>query len=151
MKKEITISAEEELRLRKSFEFGAYLVITHYLAKTYGVDELRKFAKFWAETAASPQRRSIVARSKQEFLAFEAKVEKVWVGREVEKLDDKGYVGVARDCPIKLMSNKNRENLPNDYFCDNICSIIYPNGYKLLGFKSSLQKTNEGCKLMIKC
>jgi hypothetical protein len=44
---EITISKEEELRLRKSCEFGAYLLITQCLAKTYGISELERFAKFW--------------------------------------------------------------------------------------------------------
>ena len=151
MDKEITVSTEEELKLRKSFEFGAYLLITHYLAKTYGIDELERFARFWAETGASLDRKSLVARSKQEFLEFEAKIEKVWVGREVEKLDAKGYIGVVKKCPIRLMSNRNREDLPTDYFCDHICSIIYPHGYKLLGFKSSIEKVNEGCRLIIQC
>lgn len=145
------VSPEEELKLRRSFEFGAYLLITHYLAKTYGINELRKFARFWAETAASPHRKSIVARSKQEFLAFEAKIEKVWVGREVEKLDKKRYVGTTKKCVIRLMSNRNRENLPNDYFCNYICSIIYPDAYRLLGFESSLERTKEGCRLTIQC
>ena len=151
MNKEIVVSPEEELKLRRSFEFGAYLLITHYLAKTYGIDELRKFARFWAETAASPHRRSIVARSKHEFLKFEAKIEKVWVGREVEKLNSKGYVGVVKECVIRLMSNQNRENLPTDYFCDHICSIIYPDTYKLLGFTSTIERVNEGCRLTIQC
>lgn len=151
MDKGITVSTEEELKLRKSFEFGAYLLITHYLVKTYGIDELERFARFWGETAASPDRKSLVARSKQGFLEFEAKVEKVWVGREVEKLDVEGYIGVVRKCPIRLMSNRHREDLPTDYFCDHICSIIYPYAYKLLGFESSIEKVNEGCRLVIKC
>jgi len=151
MIKKITVSLEQELRLRRSFEFGAYLLITRYLVKTYGINELRKFARFWAETAASPERRSIVARSKQEFLAFEAKVEKVWVGREVEKLDNEGYVGLVKECMIRSMSNKYRENLPADYFCNNICSIIYPDTYKLLGFKSSIERANKGCRLITEC
>ncbi len=150
MKNEAIIPIEEELKLRKSFEFGAYLLITHYLAKTYGLGELRRFAQFWAETAAAG-RRSMVEKSKQEFLAFEAKIEKVWVGREIEKLDAEGYVGIVGRCPIRLMSNQNRENLPANYFCDCICSIIYPYAYKLLGFKSSIEKVNEGCRLSIKC
>jgi hypothetical protein len=53
MKKKITISTKEELEMRRSFELGAYLLITHCLAKTYGTDELGRFARFWAETAAS--------------------------------------------------------------------------------------------------
>lgn len=151
MSKEIQVSQEEELKMRRSFEFGAYLLITQYLAKTHGIDELRRFARFWAETAASPERRSIVARSKQEFLAFEAKIEKVWVGRQVEKLDNEGYVGRVRKCVIKSMSNKYRENLPADYFCDHICSIIYPEAYRLLGFKSSIERVNDDCLLTIEC
>ena len=151
MGKDVTVSKEEEIELRKSFEFGAYLLITHYLVKTYGISELGKFARFWGETGASPSRRSIVARSKQEFLEFEAKTEKVWVGREVEKLDVEGYIGVVRKCPIRLMSNQHREDLPIDHFCDHICSIIYPYAYKLLGFKSSIEKLNEGCRLVIQC
>jgi hypothetical protein len=151
MNKEMTVSTEEELKLRKSFEFGAYLLITHYLAKNYGINELERFAGFWAEAAASPDRRSLVAKSKREFLEFEAKIEKVWVGRKAEKLDVDGYVGVVEKCPIRLMSNENREDLPSDYFCDRICSIVYPYAYKLLGFKISLEKLGEGCRLVIRC
>ena len=151
MNKEMEVSTEEELKLRKSFEFGAYLLITHYLVKTYGINEIERFARFWAETGASPERKSLVAKSKQKFLEFEAKIEKVWIGREVEKLDVEGYIGVVKKCPIRLMSNRNREDLPTDYFCDHICSIIYPHGYKLLGFKSSIEKVNEGCRLIIQC
>jgi len=151
MDREITVSVEEELKLRKSFEFGAYQLITQYLSKTYGINELEKFAKFWGETAASPERKSLVTRSKKEFLEFEAKVEKMWVGREVEKLGSEGYIGVVTRCPIKLTSNRHREDLPTDYFCDRICSIIYPDGYKLLGFKSSIEKVNEGCRLIVQC
>jgi len=151
MNKEMTVSPEEELKLRKSFEFGAYLLITHYLAKNYGIHELERFARFWAETGASADRRNLVAKSKQDFLEFEARTEKVWVGRKVEKLDVEGYVGVVEKCPIRLMSNQHREDLPSDYFCDHICSIIYPHAYKLLGFRSSIEKLNEGCRLVIQC
>jgi hypothetical protein len=151
MSKEITVSTEEELRLRKSFEFGAYLLITHYLAKDYGISELERFARFWAETGTSAERRNVVAKSKQDFLEFEAKIEKVWVGRKVEKLDVEGYVGVVEKCPIKLMSNQHRGDLPSDYFCDHICSIIYPHAYKLLGFRSSIERLNDGCRLVIQC
>jgi hypothetical protein len=149
MDKKITVSLEEELKLRKSFEFGAYLLITHYLVKTYGIDELERFARFWGESGASPERRNLAAKSSKEFLEFEAKIEKVWVGRETEKLDSDGYIGVVRECQIRLASNRSRKDLPSDYFCDHICSIIYPHGYKLLGFKSSIEKTNEGCRLVI--
>jgi hypothetical protein len=76
-------------------------------------------------------------------------MEKVWVGREVEKLDSEKYIGVAMKCPIRLTSNRHREGLPTDYFCDHICAIIYPYGYELLGFKSSLEKLGEGCRLII--
>jgi hypothetical protein len=151
MDKEIAVSKEEELKLRKSFEFGAYLLITHYLVKAHGIDELESFAKFWGETGASSERKSLVAKSKREFLEFEAKIEKVWVGREIERLDHDGYIGVVGKCPIRLTSNRHREDLPTDYFCDHICSIIYPYAYKLLGFESSIEKTNEGCRLIIQC
>lgn len=147
----MTVSPEEKLKLRKSFEFGAYLLITHYLAKNYGVNELESFARFWAETGASADRRNLVAKSEQDFLESEAKIEKVWVGRKVEKLDVEGYVGVVEKWPIRLMSNQHREDLPSDYFCDHICSIIYPHAYKLLGFRSSIEKLNEGCRLVIQC
>jgi hypothetical protein len=150
MKNEVIIPIEEELKLRKSFEFGAYLLITQYLAKTYGLGELRRFAQFWAEIGAA-DRRNMVEKSKREFLAFEAKIEKVWVGREIEKLDAEGYVGIVGKCPIRLMSNQNRENLPADYFCDYICSIIYPYTYELLGFDSNIKRENEGCRLVINC
>lgn len=151
MNKEMVVSTEEEVKLRKSFEFGAYLLITHYLAKSYGINELERFARFWAETGASLDRKSLVAKSKQEFLDFEAKIEKVWVGREVEKLNVDGYVGIVTKCPIRLMSNQRLEDLPRDYFCDHICSIVYPYAYKLLGFKSSIEKLNDGCRLAIQC
>lgn len=36
----------------KPFEFGAYLLITHYLAKNHGINELERFARFRAETGA---------------------------------------------------------------------------------------------------
>jgi len=111
-------------------------------------ESLRDFGQ---KTAASSERRNIVARSKREFLSFEAKIEKVWVGRNVEKLDSEGYVGVVKDCMIRSMSNKYRENLPADYFCNNICSIIYPDTYKLLGFKSSIERANKGCRLITEC
>jgi hypothetical protein len=151
MNREMAVSPEEELKLRKSFELGAYLLITHYLAKNYGVNELERFARFWAETGASADRRNLVAKSKQDFLEFEAKIEKVWVGRRVEKLDVDGYVGVVQKCPIRLMSNRHREDLPSDYFCDHICSIIYPHAYKLLELRSRIEKLNDGCRLVIQC
>jgi len=142
------IPLEEELQLRKSFEFGAYILITRYLATAYGLEELRRFAKFWAETA-SASRRKIMEKSKQEFLAWEAKMEKVWIGREVERLDDKGYVGVVKRCSLKLITNRHRMELPIDYFCDHICSIIYPEGYRLLGLSSRIEKVKDGCRLEI--
>jgi len=146
--KEIMVSLEEELKLRESFEFGAYILITQYLARTYGLGELRRFAKFWTETA-SASRRNILEKSKQEFLAWEAKMEKVWVGRDVERLDSKRYVGVVKSCPLKLITNKHRMELPIDYFCDCICSIIYPEGYRLLGLDGRIEKVKEGCRVEI--
>jgi len=148
MSKEIIVPLEEELKLRKSFEVGAYILITQYLARTHGLEELRRFAKFWAETA-SASRRKILEKSKQEFLAWEAKIEKVWIGREVERLDGKGYVGVVKSCPLKLIANRHRMELPIDYFCDYICSIIYPEGYRLLGLDSCIEKVKDGCRLEI--
>jgi hypothetical protein len=149
MGKKITVSTEEELKLRKSFEFGAYLLITHYLAKNYGINELDRFARFWGETGAS-SRKGLVARSRQEFLETEANIERVWVGREVKKLNAEEYVGLVRKCPIRLMSNQHREDLPIDYFCDHICSIMYPYAYRLLGFESSIEKLDQGCRLVIR-
>lgn len=148
MSKEIIVPFKEELKLRKSFEFGAYILITQYLAGTYGLEELLRFAKFWAE-AASASRRKILEKSKQEFLAWEAKIEKVWIGRDVERLDRKGYVGVVKSCPLKLITNQHRLKLPIDYFCDYICSVIYPEGYRLLGLDSCIQKVRDGCRLEI--
>jgi len=148
IKKEMIVPPEEELKLRKGFEFGAYILITQYLARTYGLEELRRFAKFWAEIA-SASRRKIFERFKQDFLAWEAKIEKVWVGREVKKLNDKGYIGIVKTCPIRLLTNQHRMELPIDYFCDYICSIIYPKGYGLLGLDSRIEKTKEGCLLEI--
>jgi hypothetical protein len=148
MKKKMTVSPKEEVELRKSFEFGAYLVVSHYLVKTHGMSELERFARFWGETGAS-SREGLVARSRQEFLVTEAKIERVWVGREVKKLNAEGYVGLVRKCPIRLMSNQHREDLPIDYFCDHICSIMYPYAYRLLGFESSIEKLDQGCRLFI--
>jgi hypothetical protein len=148
MGEEILFSLEEEPKLRKSFEFGSYILITQYLARTYGLEELRRCAKFWAETA-SASRRNIMERSKQGFLAWEAKMEKVWIGRDVERLDSKGYVGVVKSCPLKLITNRQRVELPIDYFCDYVCSIIYPEGYRLLGLNSRIGKVGEGCRLEI--
>jgi len=149
--KEIPITLEEEVKMRRSFEFGAYLLITEYISKTYGTDELERFARFWAETAASPDRRAIIARSKEEFLAFEAKIEKVWVARRVEKLDATGYVGVTEKCPLRLLTNRYRGDLPEDYFCHRICTIIYLDTYRLLGLESCLEIGDEGCRLSIRC
>lgn len=112
MSKAIPVSLEEEVKMRRSFEFGAYLLIIEYITKTYGIDELEKFARFWAETAANPDRRAIIAQSKEEFLAFEAKIEQVWVGRKAEKLDSDGYIGVTEKCPIRLLTNKYCSGLP---------------------------------------
>jgi hypothetical protein len=43
------VEPEERAELRRSFEFGTYIMITRYLAKTYGLKELDKFARFWAK------------------------------------------------------------------------------------------------------
>jgi len=91
MSKEIIVPLEEELKLRKSFEFGAYILITQYLARTHGLEELRRFAKFWAETA-SASRRKILEKSKQEFIAWEAKIEKVWMGERLKGWMVKGML-----------------------------------------------------------
>jgi hypothetical protein len=123
-------------------------MITQYLAKTHGLEELHRFAKFWAEMAADG-RREIIRNSRREFLGFEAKVEKVWVDRDAEKLDEKGYVGVVRACPLRKTINNNRGSLPADYFCDYVCSTIYPEGYRLLGLEGSIKKTEEGCRVEI--
>jgi len=148
MNKAIGVRAEEEAELRRGFEYGAYLMITQYLAKTHGLEELHRFAKFWAEMAADG-RREIIRNSRREFLGFEAKVEKVWVDRDAEKLDEKGYVGVVSACPLRKTINNNRGSLPADYFCDYVCSTIYPEGYRLLGLEGSIKKTEEGCRVEI--
>ena len=67
----------------------------------------------------------------------------------VERLDGKGYVGVVKSCPLKLIANRHRMELPIDYFCDYICSIIYPEGYRLLGLNSCIEKVKDGCRLEI--
>jgi hypothetical protein len=148
MNTEMAVSLQEELKLRRSFEFGAYSLIVQYLAKTYGLSELQKFAEFWAKTAAE-DRRNIVEKSKQEFLAWEAKIEKVWIGREIKKLDNEGYIGVVKKCPLRFVTNKQCQDLPIDFFCDYVCSIIYPEGYRLLGFRSNIDKTKDGCEIAI--
>jgi len=148
MKKKMTVSPNKEVELRKSFEFGAYLMISHYLVKTHGMNELERFGRFWGETGASG-RKGLVARYMQGFLETEAKIERVWVGREVKKLIAEGYVGLVRKCPIRLMSNQHREDLPINYFCDHTCSIMYPYAYRLLGFESSIEKLDQGCGLVI--
>lgn len=148
MNKAIRVRAEEEAELRRSFEFGAYVMITQYLAQTYGLEELDRFAKFWAEMAAEG-RRKIMRKSRKEFLDFEAKVEKVWVDRDAEKLDENGYVGVVNVCPLRETININRGSLPADYFCDYICARIYPEGYMLIGLQGSVKKTEKGCRVEI--
>jgi len=148
MNKKIAVSSKEEIELRRSFEPGAYLLIGRYLVKIHGMNELERFARFWGETGTS-NRKGLVARSKQEFLETEAEIERVWVGREAKKLDAEGYVGLVKRCPIRLMSNRHREDLPIDYFCDHICSIMYPYAYRLLGFESSIEKLDQGCRLII--
>ena len=148
MNKAIRVRAEEEAELRRSFEFGAYVMITQYLAKTYGLEELHKFAKFWADMAAEG-RRKIIRKSRKEFLDFEAKVKKVWVDRDAEKLDENGYVGIVKVCPLRKTINNNRGSLPADYFCDYICATIYPEGYRLIGLQGSVKKTEKGCRVEI--
>jgi hypothetical protein len=144
----LTIDAEEKAKLRRSFEFGAYVAITQYLARTYGLSELQKFAEFWAGLAAD-QRKHLMSKSHREFIEAEAKVEKVWVDREAKRMDDKGYVGVVDACPLRRATNTNRGDLPLDYFCDSICAVIYPEGYKALGLKSAITKFEKGCKVEI--
>lgn len=70
------ISNQEELKLTKSFEFAAYVMITQHLARTHGLEELRRFARFWAKAAAA-SRRTMLERSRKYFLATEAKIENV--------------------------------------------------------------------------
>jgi hypothetical protein len=144
----MTVSPEEKAELRRSFEFGAYVMVTRYIAKTHGLNELDRFARFWARMAADG-RRSIVAKSKREFLEWEAKVENVWVDRDVKRLDAKGYVGVVDVCPLRKAVNANRGELPKDYFCDHICATIYPEGYRLLGLDGSIEKNEKGCRVEI--
>jgi hypothetical protein len=144
----IVVKPEEKAELRRSFEFGAYIMITHYLAERYGLKELDRFANFWAKMAAKG-RRKIVSKSRKEFLDFEAKVERVWVDREVKRQDEKGYVGVVDVCPLRKAINTNRGELPKDYFCDHICATIYPKGYRLLGLKGRVRKSERGCRVDI--
>jgi hypothetical protein len=140
------ISDQERLKLARSFEFAAYVLITQYLAGNYGLRELPRFAQFWAETAAA-QRKRIFEKSKKEFLAEEAKIEKAWVGRHATKLTDKEYVGIVKTCPLRMTTNQNRKDLPVDFFCDHICSVVYREGYKLLGLHSKFEKLRDGCRV----
>lgn len=142
----VRVEPEEKAELRRDFEFGAYVMITQYLVRTYGLEELHKFAKFWAEMVAEG-RQEIVVKSPKEFLDFEAKVEKVWVDRDVKRLDERGYVGVVDVCPLRKAINSNRGKLPKDYFCDYVCSTIYPEGYRLLGLKGGVKKSEQGCRV----
>lgn len=142
------IEPEEKAELRRNFEFGAYLAISQYLAGKYGLGELRRFAQYWAELAAEG-RRELISKSEEEFVKTEAKVEKVWVDREVVRLDGQAYVGVVDVCPLRKATNANRGKLPEDYFCDNICAVMYPGGYRLLGLKSTITKSERGCKVEI--
>jgi hypothetical protein len=144
----LAVSPEEKAELRRNFEFGAYLGITQYLAKRYGFGELHSFAEYWAELAAEG-RRGLIAKSQREFMKTEAKVEKVWVEREVVRLDDEAYVGVVDVCPLRKVINANRDELPEDYFCDNICAVMYPEGYRLLGLETTITKSDKGCRLEI--
>jgi hypothetical protein len=148
MPRKMRISDQEELKLARSFEFGAYVMITQYLARAHGPEELRRFARFWAKAAAAT-RRTMLERSRKSFLAAEARIEKVWVGRETTKLNDSEYAGIVKACPIRALTNRNRAALPIDYFCDHICSIIYPKGYRLLGLNGRVEKTKDGCVVEI--
>jgi hypothetical protein len=148
MSKATTVQTKREAELRRNFEFAAYLMITQYLAKTYGLEELRKFAIFWAEMAAEGHRR-IIRKSRKGFFDFEAKVEKAWVDRDVRKLDENGYVGVVKACPLRKTINNNRGSLPSDYFCDFIYATVYPEGYRLIGLKGSIKKSEKGCRVEI--
>jgi hypothetical protein len=142
------VDPEEKAGLRRGFEFGAYVMITQYIARTYGLKELDRFAHFWAEMAADG-RRKIVAKSKREFLDWEARVEKVWVDRDVKRLDGRGYVGMVDVCPLRKATNANRGDLPMDYFCDHICATMYPEGYALLGLDGRVKKSERGCRVEI--
>jgi hypothetical protein len=146
MPNRIMISAQEELKLARSFEFAAYVLVTRYLVGNYGLRELRRFAEFWAETAAA-QRKSIFEKSKEEFLVEEAKIEKVWVGREAVKLTGMEYVGIVKTCPLRMATNRNRKDLPVDFFCDHICSVVYREGYRLLGLHPKFEKLEDGCRV----
>lgn len=148
MPSKMMISNQEELKLRRSFEFGAYVLIARYLARNYGMKELRRFAEFWAETAAAA-RKGIFEKSKEEFLAEEAKIEKAWIGREALNLSSKEYVGIVESCPLRVATNQNRMELPSDFFCDYICSVIYREGYRLLGLHSKLEKLKDGCRVEV--
>jgi len=66
-----------------------------------------------------------------------------------EKLDENGYVGVVKVCPLRKTINNNRGSLPADYFCDYICATIYPEGYRLIGRQGSIKKTEKGCRVEI--
>jgi hypothetical protein len=146
MPNRIMISDREELKLARSFELAAYVLITQYLVRNYGLTELSRFAEFWAETAAA-QRKAVFEKSKEEFLAQEAKIEKVWVGRDPVKLTDKEYVGIVKTCPLRIATNQSRKDLQVDFFCDHICSVVYREGYKVLGLHPKFEKLKDGCRV----
>ncbi len=150
LKEEVALaqSSREEEELKRVCDYDAYGLIGRYLASNYGLEELRKFAGFWAATVAAA-RGGLLEKSKEQFLAQEARIEKAWLGREVEILNTKKYVGLVESCPLKLTLNQQRADLPIDYFCDNCCSVAYTQRYALLGLESRMEKIKDGCRLEI--
>ena len=141
-----TESDREDVKLKRSFEFDAYVLIAKYLAGNYGLEELRRFAIFWAETSVAAEGR-MLDKSKEEFLVQEAKIEKAWVGREIETLNANRYVGFVENCPLKLAISQHRADLPPDYFCDYCCSVAHIERYRLLGLEGHIEKVRDGCRL----
>jgi len=47
----------------------------------------------------------------------------------------------------RMTTKHSRMDLPTDFFCDYICSIIYKEGRRLFGFHSKIEKLKDGWRV----
>jgi hypothetical protein len=75
------------------------------------------------------------------------KVEKVCVGSDAVKLTDKEHVEIVQTCPLEMTTNQSLKDLPVDFSCDHTCSVVYREGYKVLGLHPKFEKLKDGCRI----